>query len=177
LNNIPTTPPALEAYVSKKSMQLFDSLRILNHREQEARYEIGLETYTKKIQIEGRIMEDMVNNQVIPSAIRYQGKLVNNVNGMKNVLGNDFKKSAELQLDMIREISEHITVIKNTSDEMVEERKKANNLDSPRKQAQAYCDKVKPLFETIRYHVDKLEAMIDDEEWPLPKYREMLFLK
>ena len=177
LSNIPTTPSALEAYLDKKSMKLFDSLNVLNHREQEARYEIGLETYTKKIQIEGRIMADMVDNQIIPAAIRYQGKLINNVNGMKNILGNDFKKGAELQLEMIKEISEHISVIKRTTDNMVEERKKANNLDSPKKQAHAYCDKVKPLFDTIRYHVDKLEAMIDDEEWPLPKYREMLFLK
>ncbi len=177
LNNIPTTPQALEAYVSKKTFQLFENLNILNHREQEARYDIALETYTKKIQIEGRIMADVVANQIIPAAIRYQHTLVENVNGMKNILGTDYKAAANLQLQMIKEISEHIAVIKTSADKMTEERKKANNLDSPKKQAIAYCEKVKPYFDEIRYHSDKLEAMIDDEVWPLPKYREMLFLK
>jgi glutamine synthetase len=177
LNNIPTTPQALEAYVSKKTMKLFEDLNILNHREQEARYDIALETYTKKIQIEGRIMADIVLNQIIPAAIRYQRTLVENVNGMKNILGTEFKKTADLQIQMIKEISEHIAVLKTNAEKMTEERKKANNLDSPKKQAIAYCEKVKPYFDTIRYHSDKLEAMVDDEAWPLPKYREMLFLK
>ncbi|MFN5461035.1 MAG: glutamine synthetase III [Bacteroidota bacterium] len=177
LNNFPTTPEALDAYVSAKSISLFERLNILNHREQEARYDIALETYTKKIQIEGRIMADIVNNQIIPSAIRYQKTLVENVNGMKSILGDDYLKSAKLQIEMIKEISEHIEVIKSDSEKMTEERKKANKLDSPKKQAEAYCNKVKPYFDSIRYHSDKLEAMIDDDFWPLPKYREMLFLK
>ncbi|MGZ3894548.1 MAG: glutamine synthetase type III, partial [Bacteroidia bacterium] len=178
LNNFNTTPQALEAYVSKSSLKLFEDLNILTHREQEARYEICLETYTKKIQIESRIIGDVVMNQIIPAAIKYQKILVDNVSGMKNILsGADFKKAADVQLDTIKEISERVTIIKTEVEKMIEERKKANNLDSAKKQANAYCDKVKPCFETIRYNVDKLELVVDDAMWPMPKYREMLYLK
>ncbi|MBC7863008.1 MAG: glutamine synthetase type III, partial [Bacteroidia bacterium] len=178
LNNIPTTPPALEVLISKKTLHLFESLNILNHREQEARYDIALETYTKKIQIESRIMADIALNQLIPAAINYQKTLVDNVSGMKSILsGKDFEKAADMQLQMIKEISERITAIKNDADAMTEERRKANNLDTPKKQANAYCENVKPFFEKIRYEADKLESLVDDEAWPLPKYREMLFLK
>ena len=178
LNNIPTTPGALEAMISEKSLHLFESLGILNHREQEARYEISLETYTKKIQIESRIIADMVNNQIIPAALNYQRNLVDNARGMKEILSADeFKTVAKTQLELIKEISERVTVIKTEAQDMTEERKKANTLDSAKKQAHAYCEKVKPYFETIRYHVDKLEGIVDDATWPLPKYREMLYLR
>lgn len=178
LNNIPTTPGALESMVSKKTLKMYESLGILSHREQEARYEISLETYTKKIQIESRIIADMVNNQIIPAALNYQRGLVESVRGMKEVLSDaDFKKVAATQLELIREISERVTSIKQESHDMTEERKKANNLDSAKKQAHAYCEKVKPYFDTIRYNVDKLEAIVDDAAWPLPKYREMLYLR
>jgi glutamine synthetase len=178
LNNFTTTPEALSAYVTRPSMKLFEDLNILTHRELEARYEIALETYTKKIQIESRIIGDIVLNQIIPSAIRYQKVLVDNVSGMKHILSAaEFKKAAQVQLDTIKEISDHVTIIKTETERMIEERKKANNLDSAKKQAFAYCEKVKPCFETIRYHVDKLEMIVDDASWPLPKYREMLYLK
>lgn len=178
LNNIPTTPGALEAMISKRTLEMFETMGILNHREQEARYEISLETYTKKIQIESRIMADMVNNQIIPSALNYQKNLVETVRGMKDIMSDtDFKKVAKTQLELIKEISERVTTIKTESFEMTEERKKANNLDSAKKQAHAYCEKVKPYFDTIRYNVDKLEAIVDDATWPLPKYREMLYLR
>ncbi len=178
LNNIPTTPGALEFFISKKSLGLFEKLGILNHREQEARYEIYLETYTKKIQIESRIIADMVNNQIVPAALSYQKNLVENVTGLKTILGAaEFKKAADTQIALIKEISERVTIIKNAADAMREERKKANNLDTAKKQAHAYCDKVKPYFETIRYNVDKLEYIVDDATWPLPKYREMLYLR
>jgi glutamine synthetase len=178
LNNIPTTPGALEFYLSKKSMNLFDKLGILNHREQESRYEIYLETYTKKIQIESRIIADMVNNQIVPAAITYQKVLTDNINGLKNILSAaEFKKAADTQIELVKEISERVTIISKTAEEMREERKKANNLDTAKKQANAYCEKVKPYFETIRYQVDKLEYIIDDATWPLPKYREMLYLR
>lgn len=178
LNNIPTTPAALDVMISKKSLDLFESLNILNHREQEARYEISLETYTKKIQIESRIIADMVNNQIIPAAIAYQKVLVDNVNGLKNILsGAEFKAAADTQVERIKEISERVTIIQRSAEEMREERKKANNLDSAKKQAHAYCEKVKPFFDAIRYQVDKLEYIIDDATWPLPKYREMLYLR
>jgi len=178
LSNISTTPGALDAFISKKTLHLFDSLGILNHREQEARYEIYLETYTKKIQIESRIMADMVDNQIIPTALTYQKVLIDNVSGLKNILsGEDYKKASDTQIELIKEISERVSVIKKAADDMTEERRKANNLDSAKKQAHAYCDKVKPFFETIRYNVDKLENIVDDTMWPLPKYREMLYLR
>lgn len=178
LNNIPTTPGALEAMISKKSLHLYETLGILNHREQEARYEIALETYTKKIQIESRIIADMVNNQIIPAALTYQKTLTDNVVGLKTILAAaDFKKASDTQVALIKEISERITIIKKAADDMTNERKKANTLDNAKKQAHAYCDKVKPFFETIRYNVDKLENIVDDATWPLPKYREMLYLR
>ena len=178
LNNFPTTPAALEAMISKKTLHMYESLGILNHREQEARYEISLETYTKKIQIESRIIADMVNNQILPAAIQYQKTIVENVNGLKNLMtAAEFKKAAEVQLNLITEISERVNIIKKAADDMREERKKANNLDSAKKQAHVYCDKVKSYFDVIRYQVDKLEYIVDDKVWPLPKYREMLYLR
>ncbi len=178
LNNIPTTPDALEAMISKKTLAMFESQGILNHREQEARYEIALETYTKKIQIESRIIADMVSNQIIPAALNYQKSLVESVRGMKEILSPaEFKVVAKSQLELIKEISEKVTIIKTEADLMTEERKKANNLDNAKKQAHAYCEKVKPYFESMRYNVDKLEGIVDDATWPLPKYREMLYLR
>ena len=178
LNNIPTTPGALEAMISKKTLNMYETMGILNHREQEARYEIALETYTKKIQIESRIMADMVNNQIIPAALNYQRGLIENAKGLKEILGAaEFKKAADTQIELIKEISEHVAIIKKAADDMTEARKNANNLDNAKKQAHAYCDKVKPFFETIRYNVDKLENIVDDATWPLPKYREMLYLR
>ena len=178
LNNIPTTPGALEAMISKKTLNMFESQGILNHREQEARYEIALETYTKKIQIESRIIADMVSNQIIPAALNYQKSLVESVRGMKEILSPaEFKVVAKSQLELIKEISEKVTIIKTEADLMTEERKKANNLDNAKKQAHAYCEKVKPYFESMRYNVDKLEGIVDDATWPLPKYREMLYLR
>jgi glutamine synthetase len=159
-------------------MELFERNNIMTHREQHARYDIYLETYTKKIQIESRVIGDLVLNHIIPTAIKYQGSLVQNVKGLKDILsGADFKKSAQIQLDMIAEISEHVNIIKTKVDEMTEARKKANALTDVKKQAIDYCDKVKSYFEEIRYHVDKLELLVDDENWPLPKYRELLFTK
>lgn len=178
LSNIPTTPPALEAYVSKKTYQLFASQNIMSEREVHARYEIALETYTKKIQIESRIMGDMVLNQIIPAAIQYQKVLVDNVNGLKSIFSvSEFKQLADSQLETIKEISERVKIIRDAVNNMITERKKANNLDSAKKMANAYCEKVKPYFETIRYNVDKLEAIVDDNLWPLPKYRELLYIK
>jgi glutamine synthetase len=178
LSNIKTTPLALSAFVSKQTMELFERNNIMTHREQHARYDIYLETYTKKIQIESRVIGDLVLNHIIPTAIKYQGSLVQNVKGLKDILsGTDFKKSAQIQLDMIAEISEHVNIIKTKVDEMTEARKKANALTDVKKQAIDYCDKVKSYFEEIRYHVDKLELLVDDENWPLPKYRELLFTK
>ncbi len=178
LSNIKTTPQALGAFVSKQTMELFERNNIMTHREQHARYDIYLETYTKKIQIESRVMADLALNHIIPTAIRYQGSLVQNVKGLKDILSAaEFKKAAQIQLDMISEISEHVNVIKTNVDNMTEARKKANAIGDVKKQAIDYCEKVKAYFDTIRYHVDKLELLVDDESWPLPKYRELLFTK
>lgn len=178
LNNIKTTPQALDAYVSDKTIKLFERHNVMSHREQEARHAIYLETYTKKIQIESRIIGDLALNHIIPTAIRYQNLLIDNVKKMKDIFdGAEFKKTASTQLEMIREISDRISIIKKSVDDMTEERKKANSIEDHKKQAVAYCEKVKPFFEVIRYNGDKLELLIDDEQWPLPKYREMLFTK
>ncbi|MBN8695751.1 MAG: glutamine synthetase III [Bacteroidetes bacterium] len=178
LSNIKTTPQALGAFVSKQTIDLFERNNIMSHREQHARYDIYLETYTKKIQIESRVMADLALNHIIPTAIRYQGSLVQNVKGLKDILSAaEFKKAAQIQLDMISEISEHVNIIKTNVDNMTEARKKANAIGDVKKQAIDYCEKVKAYFETIRYHVDKLELLVDDENWPLPKYRELLFTK
>lgn len=175
LSNITTTPQALDAYVSKKSKELFRKNNIFTERELEARHDILLETYTKKIQIESRVIGTLALNHIIPAAIKYQSELIRNVEGLKNI---GLKADAfKIQLDIIREISEHLNVIKSKTDEMTEERKKANKIESTRTKAIAYCDKVKPNFDIIRYHVDKLEVIVDDAYWPLPKYREMVTVR
>ncbi len=178
LSNIKTTPLALAAFISKQTMNLFERHNILSEREQHARYDIYLETYTKKIQIESRVIADLAMSQIIPTAIKYQSSLIENVKGLKEIMGaSDFKKAGQIQLGMISEISEHINTIKTKVDEMTEGRKKANAITDVKKQAVDYCEKVKCYFDVIRYHVDKLELLIDDESWPLPKYRELLFTK
>ncbi|MES2141238.1 MAG: glutamine synthetase III [Bacteroidota bacterium] len=178
LSNIKTTPLALGAFVSKQTMDLFERHSILTGREQHARYDIYLETYTKKIQIESRVMGDLAMSHIIPTAIKYQSSLIENVKGLKDIMNEaDFKKAGQIQLGMILEISEHINTIKTKVDQMIEARKKANVITDAKKQAIEYCEKVKVFFDVIRYHVDKLELLIDDESWPLPKYRELLFTK
>lgn len=177
LSNFAKTPEALDAFVSKSSIALFETNNVLNHREVEARYEIQLETYTKKIQIESRVIGDIAANHIIPTALKYQNQLINNVQGLKAILdGKAFSKAAQAQLEIIQEISEHVSVIKKSTDDMIEARKVANKITNAKKQAVEYCYKVQPFFETIRYHSDKLELLVDDEMWCLPKYREMLFI-
>jgi glutamine synthetase len=177
LSNFKTTPEALKARVSKQAMDLFSEMGILNHVEMEARYEIELEEYTKKIQIEGRVLGDLSINHVIPTAIRYQNTLIENVKGLKDIFGDEFKTLAKEQISIIREISGHIEGINSKVEAMTNERKIANNLSNAQIMAEAYCNKVKPYFEEIRNHCDKLELLIDDEIWTLTKYRELLFAK
>ena len=177
LSNHKTTPEALKAKVSKKAFDLFAELGVMNHIEVESRYEIELEEYAKKIQIEGRVLGDIARNHVIPTAIRYQNTLIENVKGLKDIFEKDFTKIAKEQIELIKEISEHIEGINRNIDEMIDERKKANNLDNTEKMAAAYCDKVKPYFEVIREHCDKLELLVDNGIWPLTKYRELFFIK
>jgi len=177
LSNNKTTPEALKAKVSKKAIQLFEELQVMTKVEAEARYEIEIEEYTKKIQIEGRVLGDIARNHIVPTAIKYQTALIKNAQGLKDIFGKDYKSIAKEQLDLIKTISDHITAIKAKTKEMINERKKANKIEDPEKQALAYCNKVKPYFDEIRYHCDKLEIMVDDELWPLVKYREMLFTR
>lgn len=178
LNNFKTTPEALNAWTRKEFVQLFERHNVMNDREQHARYEIYLEMYVKKIQIEARVMGDLAVNSIIPTALQYQNTLISNVRGLKEVLSAaEFKKAAAIQLDMIKEVSDHVAAIKTNVDAMIEERKKANNIEDWKKKAEAYCNKVRPYFDVIRDHADKLEMLVADEAWPLPKYRELLFTK
>jgi glutamine synthetase len=177
LSNFKSTPEALKARVSPQALDLFSEMGILNHVEMEARYEIELEEYTKKIQIEGRVLGDLSINHVIPTAIKYQNTLIDNVKGLKEIFGDEFLSLAKEQLVIIREISAHIEGINSKVMAMTNERKKANNLSSAQAMAEAYCNKVKPYFEEIRNHCDKLELLVDDEIWTLTKYRELLLTK
>ncbi|HNR18740.1 MAG TPA: glutamine synthetase III [Bacteroidia bacterium] len=175
LNNFTTTPVALDAFVTKKSLALFEEMNIFSHREAEARHEIMLETYIKKIEIESRVMGDLAMNHIVPTAIRYQTLIAENVDNLKDC---GLKAEAfSTQIEMLKELSTHINGIKKNVDAMSALRDKANNLASIRDKAIAYCDKVKANFDVIRDHVDSLEMMIDDEMWPMVKYRELVTIR
>lgn len=175
LSNHKTTPEALKAKVSKKTIKIFEDLGVLNKVESLSRYEIEMEEYVLHIQIEGRVLGDIARNHVVPTAVRYQNMLIENVKGLKEIYGKDFKKFAKQQMTLIEEISGHIESINSNVTKMINERKTANHIEHIEKKADAYCNKVKPLFNEIRYHCDKLELLVDDELWPLTKYRELLF--
>ncbi len=177
LSNFKTTPEALKSRVSKQALDLFSEMGIMNHIETEARYEIELEEYTKKIQIESRVLGDISKNHVIPTAIRYQNTLIENVKGLKDIFGAEFEKIAKEQISIIRDISRHIEGINTKVVEMTNERKNANVMTNAQEMAEAYCNKVKPYFEIIREHCDKLELLVDNQLWTLVKYRELLFTK
>lgn len=177
LSNNKTTPVALKAKISKKAIALFEELGVMKKVEIDARYEIEVEEYIMRVQIEGRTLGDIARNHVVPTAVKYQNVLIENVTGLKDIYGKDFKKYAKEQLGLIEEISEHIEAINSGVTKMTNERKKANSVDDIEKKASLYCNKVKPFFDKIRYHCDKLELLIDDELWPLTKYREMLFTR
>jgi glutamine synthetase len=176
LSNNKTTPEALKAKISRKSIELFEEMGVMNKIEVEARHEIELEEYAKRIQIESRVLGDISRNHVIPIVIQYQNTLIENVKGLKEIFGKDFEQYASEQIDLIKRISNHIAEINSKIEQMTEERKKANKFKG-QKNADAYCNKVKPYLEDIRYHVDKLELLVDDNLWPLTKYRELLFTK
>ncbi|GGG53935.1 glutamine synthetase III family protein [Hymenobacter glacieicola] len=173
LANVPTTPQALDAIIKEDAASLFERHRIFSHVELHARHEILLEDYIKKIQIESRVMGDLAVNHIIPTAVAYQTKLITNVRGLRE-LGLDDENS-EVTVNTIKAISRHISTIKTQVDEMTNARKVANKIDDTRERAVAYCDTVKAHFDTIRRSVDKLELMVADEDWPLVKYRELLF--
>jgi glutamine synthetase len=175
LSNIKTTPYALDAYNSKASKDLFVKNHIFSQKELEARTEIKFENYLLKIQIEGRILGELVRNYVVPSAVEYQKKLIDTIEGLSRI--GQTKTENKALYALTKEISTHINAIFDNTHKMIEERKKANNLTHADKKAKAYCDKVKPYFDSIRDSADKLEELIDNDAWKLPKYRDLLFLK
>ena len=176
LSNNKTTPEALKAKISKKAISLYEEMEVMSKVEVEARHEIELEEYILRVQIESRVLGDIARNHVIPTAIKYQNTLIENVSGLKNIFGDSFMTHAKEQVDLIQKISLHIAGINSKIEEMVNERKAANKLHG-QAAADAYCNKVKPYFDEIRYHADKLELMVDDQLWPLAKYRELLFTR
>ena len=177
LSNNKNTPEALKIKIDPKTIALYEGLNVMNKVEIEARYEIEVEEYVHILQIEGRSLGDIARNHVIPTAVKYQNILIDNVKGLKDIFGKDFKKYASEQLLLIADISQRIEAINSGVTTMTNERKKANAITDTTKKATVYCHQVKPLFDDIRYHCDKLELLIDDELWPLAKYRELLFTK
>ncbi|HAJ82946.1 MAG: glutamine synthetase type III [Zunongwangia sp.] len=177
LSNNKTTPEALKVQVSKKAIKLYGDLGVMNKIEIEARHEIELEEYTMRVQIEGRVLGDIARNHVIPTAIRYQNILIKNVTGLKSIYGDNYEKHAKEQLELIESVSTHIAVINSKVNAMIEARKVANKIEDIQKKAESYCNEVKPHFDEIRYHCDKLELLVDNELWPLTKYRELLYTR
>lgn len=178
LSNVKTTPGTLNTLIKKNIVDLFEEMNVLSARELAARRLIRLEKFTKKVQIESRVLGDMATNHIIPIAIRYQNTLIENVKGLKEILDlQTYGKVSKYELEMITKISQHISEIKKAVDKMIEERKVANNLNDEEAIAIAYDEKVRVSAESIRRHIDKLELLVDDELWPMPKYRELLFVR
>lgn len=175
LPNVKTTPKALDAMVTAKAAKLYTDTGVYNEKELHARHEILLEDYVKKVQIEARVIGDLATNTILPSAISYVNDLVTNINGLKGIgLGEE---SVKAQKQIAAKIAEHINAISENVQAMIEARKVANKLTDSRQKAIDYCEKIKPYFDVIRYHSDKLEFLVDDKKWALPKYRELLFLR
>ena len=178
LSNRKDTPRALQAYHDKSIAQLFESMGVLSPRELEARREIELDGYVLKIQIESRLMGDLVNNNIIPAVLAYQNKLIQNIHGMISIFGEkEGKAMAHTQIEILKQVNHHMASMKSASEIMLAERKKANAVVDVEEKALAYCDTVKVHFDEIRYHADKLELIVEDELWPLPKFRELLFIR
>ena len=171
-------PIIFERYLDESSVKMFESLGIMSKKELEARNEVKWETYTKKIQIEARVMGDLSMNHIIPIATHYQSMLVKNVLNMRSIFPADkADKLSERNLKLIEEIADRTQTIERDVDDMVEARKVANRIESEREKAIAYHDTVAPKMEDIRYQIDKLELIVEDDLWTLPKYRELLFIR
>ena len=177
--DIETSAPLMyDSYLSDSSVEMFKRTGIFTRKELEARNEVKWETYTKKIQIESRVLGDLAINHIIPAAIRFQRILLDNAYKIKELYNEE--KSASIGaygLESIEKISVHVNSLSSLTDEMISCRKKANRIETEREKAIAYHDTVMPMMEKIRYHIDHLELMIDNEIWPLPKYRELLFIR
>ena len=173
-----SAPLVFDNYLKESSVQMFEKTHVMTRFELEARNEIKWETYTKKIQIESRIFGDLCLNHIIPVVTKYQSMLIDNVHKVQDIFpAEKAQKISRENLHLIEKISDHESFIIENVEKMVEARKVANKIESEREKAIAYHDTVAPLLEQIRYHVDKLEAIVDDEAWPLPKYRELLFIR
>ncbi len=178
LTNITSVPESLDCYRSDSSRKALVDNGIMSERELEARVEVEYEKFTKKIQIEARVLGDLAINHIVPTAVVYQTKLIENVCGLKTIFdAEEYEKLAASRKDLIREVSEHTTAIKSEVKAMVETRKSCNVIADEREKAIAYDREVRPFFDRIRYHIDKLELIVDNETWPLVKYRELLFTK
>jgi len=178
LSNLKTTPEALKIEMQPKFIDLFVKNAVLSHTEIEARNEIKLEKYSTLIDIEAQVLADLARNHIIPTAIRYQNKLIENVQGLKEIFGaSEYKSISKEQVDLIKMISENISKIKVGVDQLIKEKDISHEISNSQKRAEAFAHKVKPYFESIRQDVDELEMLVDDEIWPLTKYRELLFTK
>ena len=178
LNNLKTTPEALKKELDQKFVDLYEGLGIYTHREIEARNEIKLEKYSTVIAIEGTVLADIARNHIIPCALKYQNRLIENVKGIKEIFGDkEFKDLAKEQMNMIGEISQHVSVIKVEADALLAAIKNAKSIEDPQQSAEQFCTDVKPRFEKIRNSSDALEMVVDDELWPMTKYRELLFTR
>ena len=178
LSNIKSIPGSLEAFLSPKTIEVFRSNNILNERELEARQGIQMEHFTKRMQIEARVLGDLAMNHIIPTAIKYQNTMLGNIKELKEIYPEEqYKVIAHHQLDTVEKIARHVNTIRQKVVEMVNARKKANQIEDEKQKAYAYHENVVSYFSEIRTHVDKLERIVDDEMWPFPKYREMLFTR
>ncbi|MDR1156541.1 MAG: glutamine synthetase III [Bacteroidales bacterium] len=171
-------PVIYDAYLSEQSVKMFTATSVLSEKELHARNEVKWDVYTKKVQIEARVLGDLAMNHIIPVATRYQGMLLDNVSKIRTLYNDDRANKISAQdFALIEEISERTNIIKAKVDQMVEARKVANKIENEREKAVIYCNSVVPFFDEIRYHIDKLELIVDNEMWTLPKYRELLFLR
>ena len=178
LTNIKNVPEALSAYLRPETFRLFEELEVLDHRELHGRVEVEYEKFIKKVQIESRVLGDLAINHIVPVAIKYQTMLLQNVSLMRDIFTNsEYEDMSKGRIELIKEIGLRISTIKSMVYEMTEARKKANVIESSAEKAEAYDKTVFPFLDQIRYHIDKLELVVDNEEWPLPKYRELLFVR
>jgi glutamine synthetase len=178
LHNIVSVPETLKLYLTPEAREVLVAPGIFSERELESRVEVEYEKFIKKVQIQARVLGDLAINHIVPTAVRYMTTLIDNVKGLKDVFSEiEFERLAGARKEMIVTISDHISAIKKLVNEMIEERRKANVIENAYDRAIAYEKNVKPYLENIREHIDKLELIVDNEMWPLPKYRELLFTR
>lgn len=177
LTNITSVPESLSKMLTEHAKKVFVTTGILTERELEARHEVEIEKFVKKVQIEARVLGDMVANQIIPTATKYQNMLIENIRGLKEVFGDEANSMTEAEKTIIRRVSEHVSIMRQKVHDMIEARKECNRIEDATEKAYAYDSKVLPFLNEIRHHVDELEFIVDNEMWPLPKYSELLFFR